>query len=83
MALEFERITIEEKREAVQRRAEVYQRAIAKAYNKHVRMREFKIRDLVLRKVFQNTKNPGEGKLGANWEGPYRIMEIVGKEPVS
>ena len=42
-------------------------------------MREFKIGDLVLREVFQNTKNPGEGKLGANWEGPYKIVEVVGK----
>ena len=78
-ALEFERVTVEEKREAAQRRAEAYQRVIAKAYNKHVRMREFKVEDLVLREVYQNTKNPREGKLGANWEGPYRIVEVVGK----
>ena len=55
-ALEFERVTIEEKREAAQRRAEAYQRAIAKAYNKHVRMRELKIGDLVLREVFRTPK---------------------------
>ena len=25
-----------------------------------------------------NTKNPAWGKLGPNWEGPYRITSVVG-----
>ena len=29
--------------------------------------------DLVLRKVVGSAKNPAWGKLGPNWEGPYRI----------
>ena len=34
--------------------------------------------DLVLRKVVGNTKNPAWGKLGPNWEGPYRIATVAG-----
>ncbi|CDY39319.1 BnaC05g10600D [Brassica napus] len=32
---------------------------------------------LVLRKVFQNTAERNVGKLGANWEGPYKLKKIV------
>ena len=34
-------------------------------------------KDLVLRKVLGNTKNPTWGKLGPNWERPYRITSVV------
>ena len=33
--------------------------------------------DLVLRKVVRTAKNPAWGKLGPNWEGPYRITSIT------
>ena len=34
--------------------------------------------DLVLRKVLGIAKNPAWGKLGPNWEGPYRITLVAG-----
>ena len=34
--------------------------------------------DLVLRKVLGTTKNLAWGKLGPNWEGPYRIISVAG-----
>ena len=34
--------------------------------------------DLVLRKVVGIAKNLAQGKLGPNWEGPYRITSVVG-----
>ena len=34
--------------------------------------------DLVLRKVVGTAKNPSWGKLGPNWEEPYRITSIAG-----
>ena len=34
--------------------------------------------DLVLRKVLPNAKDPNHGKLGPNWEGPYRVT-VVGR----
>ena len=41
-------------------------------------MRPLAPRDLVLRKVVGTVKNPLWGKLGPNWEGPYRIISIAG-----
>ena len=31
----------------------------------------------VLRKVVGNTKDPTDGKLGPNWEGPYKIIKLA------
>ena len=44
----------------------------------NVKLRPLAPGDLVLRKVLGNTKNPAWGKLGPNWEGPYRITSVVG-----
>ncbi|CAA7037177.1 unnamed protein product [Microthlaspi erraticum] len=54
-----------------------YQQAAARFYNKQVRTRMFVEGDLILRKVFENTKEVNAGKLGANWEGPYIISKVV------
>ena len=43
-----------------------------------VKLRPLAPRDLVLRKVVGNTKNSTWGKLGPNWEGPYRITSVAG-----
>ena len=43
----------------------------------NVRNRRFNEGDLVLRKVFQNTAERNTGKLGANCEGPYKIIKVV------
>jgi len=48
---------------------------MAKHYNTKVKPRHFSIGDLVLRKVTTATKDPTQGKLGPNWEGPYRIID--------
>ena len=34
--------------------------------------------DLILRKVVGTARNPSWGKLGPIWEGPYRIILVVG-----
>ena len=46
---------------------------MAKHYNSIVKYRDFQVGDLVLRKVTGATRDPSQGKLGTNWEGPYRI----------
>lgn len=56
-----------------------YQQELKKHYNKMIKSRDFKLGDLVLRKVNSGTKNPAHGKLGATWEGPYEIINIGGK----
>ena len=49
---------------------------MARHFNKNIRCRTFKEGDWVLRKVFQNTKEVGEGKLGPTWEGLYMISKV-------
>jgi len=43
-----------------------------------MKLRPLVLGELVLRKVLGTTKNPAWGKLGPNWEGPYRITSMVG-----
>ena len=68
----------EERREQPAIQLAAYQQQLAKAYNKKVNPREIQVGDLVLRKVVGNKKDPREGKLGPNWEGPYRIISVLG-----
>ena len=42
-----------------------------------MRLRPLTLEDLVLRKILGIAKNPQWGKLGPNWEGPYRITSIA------
>ena len=45
-----------------------------------MRLRPLAPGDLVLRNVVGTAKNPTWGKLGSNWEKPYRITSIAGIE---
>uniref|UniRef100_A0A2N9JBP4 Reverse transcriptase domain-containing protein n=1 Tax=Fagus sylvatica TaxID=28930 RepID=A0A2N9JBP4_FAGSY len=54
----------------------VYQQRMARYYDRRVKHREFKVGDLVLRKVTLATKDPTQGKLGPTWEGPYRVVKL-------
>jgi hypothetical protein len=69
---------LDERREQALIRLGSYQHQLRKDYNKNVRPRSFQQRDLVLRKVLWSTKNPTKGKLGPNWEGPYRVRLLTG-----
>ena len=51
-----------------------HKEAMARYYNRKVKVRMFNIGDLVLRKVSQATKDPSQGKLGPAWEGPYEVI---------
>lgn len=66
----------EEIREQELLRIQNYQQLAAIYYNKKVHNRFFEEGDLVLRKVFDNTKECNN-KMGAKWEGPYQISKIV------
>nr|XP_033514003.1 uncharacterized protein LOC117278630 [Nicotiana tomentosiformis] len=48
-------------------------------YERRENLQYFKIRDLVLRKVTQISREVNTGKLGPMWEGPYWISAITGK----
>ena len=64
---------IDEVRATVEQRLVRYQNLMVKHYNSNVRHRDFQVGDLVLRKLMGATRDPSQGKLGPNWEGPYRI----------
>ena len=68
---------INEHRDRVLVQIQYYQHAAAKYNNSNVKNHQFNEGDLVLRKVFQNTAERNAGKLGANWEGPYKIIIVV------
>ena len=65
---------IDEVRTDVEHRTAKYKNLMARQYYAMVKPRRFNIEDLVLKKVFLATKNPAYGKLGPNWEGPYRVI---------
>ena len=51
-----------------------YKSLMARQYDAMVKSRRFNIGDLVLKRVSLATRNPAHGKLGPNWEGPYRVI---------
>ena len=65
---------IDEVRTDAEHRTTKYKNLMARQYDAMVKSRRFNIGGLVLKKVSLATKNPACGKLGPNWEGPYRII---------
>ena len=53
-----------------------YQQRMTNLYNKHVKLHAFRLGDLVLRRVFENTVDQAVGKFQPNWEGPYTIVKV-------
>ena len=51
-----------------------YKNLMARQHDAMVKPMQFNIGDLILMKVSLATKNLAHGKLGPNWEGPYRII---------
>ena len=68
---------IEERRENAMVRLAYYQHKLKQGYDTNVKLRPLAVGDLVLRKVLGTTRNPTWGKLGPNWEGPYRITSVA------
>ena len=64
---------VDEVRAIAEQRLTRYQDRMAKHYNFRVRHRDFKVGDLVLRKVMGVARDLTQRKLGPNWEGPYQI----------
>uniref|UniRef100_A0A2N9GRH3 Integrase catalytic domain-containing protein n=1 Tax=Fagus sylvatica TaxID=28930 RepID=A0A2N9GRH3_FAGSY len=66
---------LDETREKAAQRIALYQGKMARYYNTKVKLRRFEVGDWVRRKVTQATKDSSQGKLGPNWEGPYKIIQ--------
>ena len=67
---------IDEVRTDAEKRTARYKNLMVRQHDATVKPRRFNIGYLVLKKVSLVTKNPAHGKLGPNWEGPYRIIKI-------
>lgn len=70
---------IEELREKSHMRNLEYKRRSASFYNKRVSTRSFQVGDRVWRKATDARKPGHEGKLAANWDGPYVIKAVKGE----
>lgn len=62
---------LEKKRVEAEVREATYKKMVANYFNKRVKCKVFKVRDLVLREADITTQKEGEGKLEPSWEGPY------------
>jgi hypothetical protein len=51
---------------------------IARAYNKRVKEKSFQVRELVWKTILPiGSRSNKFGKWSPNWEGPYRIEEVI------
>ena len=69
---------LEERRDLATTRLASYQQRIRREHDKNVRPRIFRVGELILRKVMDNTKKPNEGRLELNQEGPYKVVSLAG-----
>ena len=65
---------IDEVRMDAEQRTTRYKNLMARKYDTMVKPRCFNIGDLVLKMVYLATRDPVHGKLGPNWEGPYKVI---------
>ena len=65
-AIDLQLDLLDEVKAIAEQRLARYQDLMAKHYNSRVRHRDFKVRDLVLRKVMGIARDPTQGKLGPN-----------------
>ena len=65
---------IDKVRTVAKQRTTRYKNLMARQYDAMVKPRRFNIGDLILKRVTLATRNPAYGKLGPNWEGPYKVI---------
>ncbi|KAM3198820.1 hypothetical protein P3L10_034440 [Capsicum annuum] len=67
---------IEEKRLTSVCHGQLYQRRMARAYNKKVRPRNFEVGQLVLRRILPHQVE-AKGKFSPNWQGPFVVKKVL------
>ncbi|XP_077237289.1 uncharacterized protein LOC143878961 [Tasmannia lanceolata] len=67
---------LEEAREESRIRVAAYKQKVSRYHYSKIRPREFRVRDLVLRKAAISQPKKAE-KLSPTWEGPYRVKEVI------
>ena len=68
---------IDQKRSEALNRLAAQKRKVKKYYNSKIKRRTFAVGSLVLRRVFQNTQVQGADVLDPNWEGSYRVRQVI------
>ena len=69
---------VEERREKATIHLAYYHQKLKRGYDANVKLRPLATGDLVLRRAVRAAKDPSWGKLGPNWEGPFRITSVAG-----
>ncbi|XP_070035316.1 uncharacterized protein [Nicotiana tomentosiformis] len=67
---------IDEKRLAAVCHGQLYQRRMARAYNKKVRPRKFEVGQLVLKRILPH-QTEAKGKFAPNWKGPFIVTKVL------
>ncbi|XP_070050852.1 uncharacterized protein [Nicotiana tomentosiformis] len=67
---------IDEKRLAAVCHGQLYQKRMARAYNKKVRPRKFKVGQLVLKRILPHQAE-AKGKFAPNWKGPFIVTKVL------
>ncbi|XP_075076696.1 uncharacterized protein LOC142163321 [Nicotiana tabacum] len=70
---------VEERRDMAHVRMVAQKQQVERYYNKKAKVRPLKVGDYVLKAKTQAAKNPNEGKLGTNWDEPYKITATTNK----
>ena len=73
---------LDEKRIKAMYRSQLYQKRIARAYNKKIKPGKIKEGDLVLKLTKPIMTDP-RGKFKPNWEGPYLVKKLFSKGAVT
>ena len=72
-----------EAKEMVHIREKALKQRIAKSYNSSMDPRTFEEMDLILWRANIGPPTSGQRKLAVNWEGPYKIIKVLGKGHIS
>ena len=48
-----------------------------RSFNQHVKTKRIQVGDFVLHKVEAMRKILDKGKLGANWDGPFKVIRVI------
>ncbi|PHU24409.1 hypothetical protein BC332_09516 [Capsicum chinense] len=67
---------IEEKKLTSVCHGQLYQRRMARVYNKKVRPRNFEVGQLVLRRILPHQVK-AKGKFSPNWQGPFIVKKVL------
>ncbi|XP_075105025.1 LOW QUALITY PROTEIN: uncharacterized protein LOC107765109 [Nicotiana tabacum] len=67
---------IDEKRLAAVCHGQLYQKRMAKAYNKKVRPLKFEVGQLVLKRILPHQAE-AKGKFAPNWKGPFIVTKVL------